>query len=228
VHKALERFFAAHADALPRNALDDLLRLGREAFAAEGATPALLALWWPRFERAARWFLQYETARRESGARSLVEQKGSLVLPGPGGGFTLIGRADRIDVFADGTASVIDYKTGAAPSNKQIAALLAPQLPLEAAMLLERGFSGLHASAMRELLHVRLSGGEPPGEERAFDGDATEIARQALEALVQRIAEFDDPERPYRAHEAWERLSYAGDYDHLARLREWSSGVEDE
>ncbi|HXJ02075.1 MAG TPA: double-strand break repair protein AddB, partial [Micropepsaceae bacterium] len=140
VHAALERFLRTFPDTLPPEALAHLLQFGEEAFADAGATDAILALWRPRFKRAAAWFLRYEAGRRRLIDRSLVEVKGELDILA-GGSFTLRGRADRIDIFADGAASIIDYKTGRAPSHKQINALHTPQLPLEAAMLLQGGFA---------------------------------------------------------------------------------------
>ncbi len=228
IHKALERFLLAFPDAFPENAHADLLRLGREALGNEGATPALMALWWPRYLRAARWFLDFETARRRTIARALVEQKGRLAIDGPGGPFVLSGRADRIDLLADGTAAILDYKTGGVPTQKQINSLLAPQLPLEAAMLLHGGFEGVRAGDVSELLYVRLTGGVPPGEAFAFNGDATAKAHEAFARLARRVARYDDETQPYASHEIWERLTYVGDYDHLARVREWSLGPEGE
>ena len=226
IHKALERFLLAFPDALPDYAYSELLRFGQEAFTSGGATPALLALWWPRYLRAARWFLDFETGRRRIIDRAMVEQKGRLIIDAPGGPFTLSGRADRIDLFAHGAAAIVDYKTGGVPTQKQINSLLAPQLPLEAAMLLRGAFKDVHAGDVRDLLHIRLTGGVPPGDAHSFSGDATAKAHEALARLAQRIARYDDPAQPYVSHEIWERLAYAGDYDHLARVREWSLGPE--
>ena len=36
------------------------------------------------------------------------------------------------------------------------------------------------------------------------------------------IARYDDEAQPYRSRETMERLSDVRDYDHLARVREWS------
>ena len=52
----------------------------------------------------------------------------------PGGLFTLIGRADRIEQRRDGGLAILDYKTGTPPTQKDVDAGLAPQLLLEAAM----------------------------------------------------------------------------------------------
>jgi ATP-dependent helicase/nuclease subunit B len=185
-------------------------------------------LWRPRFERAARWFLAYETDRRRHIANSAVEVKGTLEIQGKET-FTLRGRADRIDFFPGGSASILDYKTGGTPSNPQIAKLLAPQLPLEAAMLLHGGFEGLRADSVRQLIHVRLTGGEPPGKDVVADvGEVNLLAHKALRDLAQRVQIFEDEMVPYLSRYMPERTTDKGDYDHLARVREWSAESEDE
>ncbi|MFD0389000.1 PD-(D/E)XK nuclease family protein [Tistrella bauzanensis] len=74
--------------------------------------PAVIAFWWPRFERIARWFVGVERARRTGLAASHTEIRGSVVLDAPGGPFRLTAVADRIDRFADGSFAILDYKTG--------------------------------------------------------------------------------------------------------------------
>ena len=53
-----------------------------------------------------------------------------------------------------------------------------------------------------------------------------ELARAGLEELVRR---YDDPATPYRSRVApeWAR-NPGGEYDHLARVREWSTAEADE
>jgi len=228
IHNALEAFLSAYPDVLPDDALQRLLQAGEDAFAAAGASPAVLALWRPRFERAARWFLSYQGKRRGEIARSIAEVSGKIELPGVAGPFTLIGRADRIDFFADGSAAIIDYKTGGVPTDKQINALLAPQLPLEAAMLMAGGFAGASASRVREFVHIKLSGSDPPGEAFTAKSDATVKAAEAQARLINLIAHYDDERRGYRSREMPERVTDKGDYDHLARVAEWSRVEDDE
>jgi len=228
VHEALEKFLKHFPGAFPADALAYLLDCGEMAFREAGASPAIMALWRPRFARAARWFLDYEAARRLHARQGVSEATGELVLSSPGGPFTLHGRADRIELFSDGAAAILDYKTGAAPSNKQIKVLLKPQLPLEGAMLLEGAFKGLSAETIREFTHVRLTGAEPPGEESAYTKDATAKAREALERLRELIAHYDDPQHGYRSREIIEKIGDVSDYDHLARVREWMLSAGDE
>jgi ATP-dependent helicase/nuclease subunit B len=227
IHDALERFLRAYPNALPADAFIELLRFGDEAFAKAGATDAVLALWRPRFARAARWFLAYERERRTTLSQTLVEMKGMLEIPARDK-FTLRGRADRIDFFADGSASVLDYKTGRVPTDKQIKQLLSPQLPLEGAMLMMGAFGEARARALCEFIHIRLTGGEPPGQECVADVDADSKAMEALSKLTTHVERYDNPLQPYRSREMPFRLSDVGDYDHLARVREWTLEREDD
>ena len=77
IHKALEKFIRDHMDALPPDALEKLLAIGRTLFAAYNEHPEVKAFWWPRFERIAAWFVKHETERREEGIHPLaVESAG--------------------------------------------------------------------------------------------------------------------------------------------------------
>ena len=50
-----------------------------------------------------------------------------------------------------------------------------------------------------------------------------------LEGLAALVRRYDDPDQPYRSRTAPRFVkTYAGDYDHLARVREWSAGDEED
>ena len=66
--------------------------------------------------------------------------------------FSVRGRADRIDILTGGGAALLDYKTGQAPTDKQIKAFLAPQLLLEGAMIRRGGFAEVGNRSPDELL----------------------------------------------------------------------------
>jgi len=221
IHKALDKFIEQHADVLPADAEKLLVALGEEAFGAALARPAVRAFWWPRFVRIARWFVDQEREERVSIVSSRTEAAGKVALAAPAGQFTLTAHADRIDRRVDGALSIIDYKTGTVPSEKQIKAGYAPQLPLEAVIASAGGFEGVPGAPVSRLAHWRLSGGEPAGTVRAVKEDVPTLAAEARERLVKLIAAFDDPETPYVStpEPDWP-LPYP-EYDHLARLREW-------
>jgi ATP-dependent helicase/nuclease subunit B len=185
-------------------------------------------MWRPRFVNAARWFVQVERERRTRILRSHLETRGERIFSAPGGEFRLYGIADRIDELREGGAAILDYKTGAPPSAKQVAELLAPQLPLEAAILQTGGFAGVPAMPAAELTYIRFSGGAKPGEVKVVDESPDRITAEAIARLSGRIAFFDRDSTPYHSRVMPFRSDIEGDYDHLARVREWSlTGWED-
>jgi ATP-dependent helicase/nuclease subunit B len=221
VHAALEQFLREVHDTLPEGAEHRLIAIAEGIFRAANLPRAALALWQPRFVNAARWFVTEERLRRAAIARSHLEIGGEQTLDGPGGPFTLRARADRIDVLKDGSAAIIDYKTGSLPSPKQVRTLLTPQLPLEGIILAQGGFVEVGRLAAAELLYIRFSGGAEPGEIRAVP-EAAGLIATAEENLRARIAEFDDESMPYLPRVMPFRADQPGDYDHLSRVREWS------
>ena len=226
IHEALSRFVEATREAWPEDALERLLAEGRALFEDYRDFPAFSAYWRPRFERIAGWFCGVEPGRRADCAALHSEIAGEITFESAAGPFTIRGRADRIELRRDGTLAILDYKTGPAPSAKEIRAGLAPQLALEAAMARRGAFhADFKDRSVSELAYVRLTGGEPAGrfEPRAWN-DATidAVAEEAWARLVGLVARFDDPACGYLALPRPQfRLSY-GDYDHLARVREWS------
>src|SRR5581483_5897766 len=97
--------------------------------------------WWPRFERIARWLADWERERRDQVTAIHAEVRGEIDIPLGARSFRLAARADRIERRADGRYAVLDYKTGAARTERQVRIGLAPQLTLEAAILRHGGFA---------------------------------------------------------------------------------------
>jgi ATP-dependent helicase/nuclease subunit B len=118
---------------------------------------------------------------------------------------------------------------------------LSPQLTLEAAILREGGFPDLPAGgSVAELVYVRLSGNNPPGEERVLElkmnhrdqpqppDEAADEARRKLEALIRA---FEQEDQAYTSLNLSMWANRYGTYDDLARIKEWSAagglGIEE-
>ncbi len=232
IHGAIGEFTERYADALPADALAELLELGEKHFAPLQDFPEARAFWWPRFVRIARWFVSWEIARRANATGLFVEVAGALDIPCGPRTFKLTTRADRIEQLADGRYAILDYKTGSAPTEKQVRTGLSPQLTLEGAMLAAGAFKDVPPGALSELAYVTLRGRDPAGEacpiEFKDDASADFHADKALRKLKGIIDRFEDEATPYRSLVSPMWKTRYGDYDHLARVKEWSAGAEDE
>lgn len=219
VHAALAEFLKQYPGELPDDALAALLELGREVFDREGLAhrPGVRAFWWPRFERAAAWFLDRERERRAGIDRSFAEITGAWEFEAPAGPFKLTARADRIDLMKDGTIEIVDYKTGTLPAKRNVVSGAAPQLVLEAAIVEAGGFEGVPAMPVSDLAYWRLGGGDPPGEIVSVGDADPDLVSRVRDRIKTLIAAYDDPEMPYLPPSIAPRHS---DYLHLERLAE--------
>jgi ATP-dependent helicase/nuclease subunit B len=231
IHAAIDEFSKRYPDRLPPDPAGVLIELGRERFVPLADYPEAKAFWWPRFLRIARWFVGWDAERRGALVHMYAEINGSIDIPLASGSFRLIARADRIEQRSDGRYAIADYKTGQARTEKQVRTGLAPQLTLESAILRNGGFAGIPAGgSLDQILYVTLRGGEPAGEARPIEfqeGTPDTQADHALKRFSTLVARFADEREPFRSlvHPMW-RARY-GDYDHLARVKEWRAAEDD-
>ncbi|MEL6374406.1 MAG: PD-(D/E)XK nuclease family protein, partial [Pseudomonadota bacterium] len=140
---------------------------------------------------------------------------------------TLSARADRIEARATGL-TITDYKTGTPPKKADVLDGRAPQLPLEAAIALRGGFSGLDAHTIACLRYVQASGGEPAGTTHEFTEDLGALADNAWSKLEALVSLYDRVETPYQAlRRPGTRYAYDA-YEHLARVKAWTDAHETE
>jgi len=230
VHDGLHRFLREAGAEWPASADAALLRAMRQALAEAGLRQALQAWWGPRLDRIAGWVAGTEVKRRapRQPVAIVTEAAGTMELQRRGGPFRLTGRADRIEKHGDGSLSILDYKTGTPPSQKDVDAGLAPQLLLEAAMALDGGFGAPFAGASGELIYWHLSGGFDPGAEHVLfhkksAADIAAAVAAARESLCRLIDEFDSPARAYLSRPHPGLAPRFSDYGQLARVAEWSA-----
>lgn len=225
IHEALDIFVKKYPETLPANALPELLDIGRSVFAGLDQHPEVQAFWWPRFERIAHWFVEHEEELRANGTKLLqAEAVGAVTFEN---GFTLKGRADRIDQLPDGGLSITDYKTGGVPAQKEIQAGYEPQLPLLALIAEQGGFKNVLPQTATGLSYWKLSGGRTVAEEKPVSGDITVLMRNAAEGLQALITTFSKATTPYQAVPKPQYQPRYDDYAHLARLSEWGRTVEE-
>ncbi|WP_242912820.1 double-strand break repair protein AddB [Brevundimonas pishanensis] len=226
IHSAIERAVTTWPYDLPEDFEQQLAIFIQEALREEGFEDAAMAREVPLSRISARWLAAFERRRRERGIEILVEQSGRLMFDGPAGPFTVTAKADRIELDAHG-AAIIDFKTGSAPSAKQVVEGFAPQLSLTGAILAAGGFG--NPSDPTALVYVRVIGRGEGGKEtdvsapsKANSLSAAQISAAEFDRLKDAVAAYDDPARAYVSWEAPQYMgNFGGNYDHLARVWEW-------
>jgi ATP-dependent helicase/nuclease subunit B len=214
VHQVFEEWLQ-HDECEP----DKLRGRAERLLAQEAIHPMLRALWAPRLLEAIDWIAAMERENQAAGRRPLTaEAKGETVL----GGVTVHGRVDRIDRLADGALAIIDYKTGAPPTQKAVNAGFALQLGLLGLIGRAGGFEGVSGDAEAfeywSLQRYRGTFGRLmcPDKDMA-PGEFLDVAYRTFVEAAQKWLTGDEP------FTAKLNPAYApyGDYDQLMRLEEW-------
>lgn len=227
-HAILHRFSKTVDDPRDPAALTALIGIGRACFAEAALPQDVEAVWWPRFEKLAVKILDWERGRTASVRQRFAEERAERTFVGATG-VTLSGYADRVDLLGGGKAEIIDYKTGYSPSKAQAHTLLAPQLALEGALLMRGAFRQLGACEPEDLAFVRLkaNGEVLPESILSHNGqhrNAVELSEEAWARLERLLEYYNDPSAGYLSRALPMREGELdGDYDHLARVAEWSA-----
>lgn len=232
-HKIIDRFVReGHIAGTPDAALA-MDRIIADLFDAERLPDHIDSVWRPRFREVARAFLDWETERRPEVRKTATEVPAGVEIEPIG--VRLTGVADRIDIKSDKAADIIDYKTGYNPSPPQARALLDPQLALEAFALKAGAFRNIGTLLPENLLYVRLRPGDrfkvdQVNNEHSSRGGKTEtksamdLAQESMDQLVKFVSLLQSGEKGFSSRLIpAQQFEYGGDYDHLARVSEWST-----
>ena len=206
VHKVMEH-------AKPGDTAETLVaRLDALADTALKSNGILFQFWHKRFVEMAPTLVNELNTRPSA----ISETRGSIKIPvGNNGAIrTVRARADRI---ADGV--VIDIKTGAAPSKKQLLSGTMPQLPLEALMLQSGGFNikTTARSKTPTMVFLQLQNNNVKSVE--YDIDTTQLMIDAaLEKTKDLFNIYTAGRAPYEYHETSD-IKYKS-FDDLARTND--------
>lgn len=224
LHEAFERLVAEHDGEWTPALWPKLHQIGRAVIEAEGLPLSWQTLWMKRFEMAARWLLKAENDRPDAIRKRLAEATGELRGPPGLPDFVLTAKADRLDLLESGAVTIADYKTGKPPSRKEVEAGFAVQLPLTGWIMKSGGFPDAAATEINELLHIQVHGAKEGGAwmpVKVKDVDA--LIEQTAADVTNLLQQYAEAETPYRSRPHVQFAgTFEGDYDHLARFREWS------
>jgi ATP-dependent helicase/nuclease subunit B len=214
VHEVLQQWLD-----LDQCAPDKLRPRAEQLLRNEAIHPMLRALWAPRLLEAIDWIADLERGNQAQGRRPLkAEVDGEAILAG----VTVHGRADRIDRRADQGLVVIDYKTGAPPTQKSVDKGFALQLGLLGLIGRAGGFEDVSGDPQAfeywSLMRHKGSFGRLMCPDKEMQpGEFLAHANKHFADAAQRWLTGDEP------FTAKLNPAYApyGDYDQLMRLEEW-------
>jgi len=219
VHSVLEKFVLNFSPLTYKENLEKLISYGFDYFKKLEHKPAIMASWWPRFEKIADWFVKTELKRRADIKDVLAEKRGRLELVLDNGSiFTITAQMDRIEINKSGDITIIDYKTGSLPKNKDVEAGYSPQLSLETIIVEEGDVSGLERGLVKDIQYWELSAENIKSPVK----DIVRIKQEAKDGLTRLISVFCDKDTPYIASPDSDHEPIYNNYEHLERKKEWS------
>jgi ATP-dependent helicase/nuclease subunit B len=218
IHDVLHDW-ARHDDYAP----DRLTQRMEAAFNDGTLHPLIRALWLPRLLDAVQWIeAKVADGRAEGRVPVLAEETGAIEYAG----VKLHGRADRVDSLADGTLSIVDYKSGSPPSDKATKEGFAMQLGLIGLIAERGGFNTLSGTTTGfeywSLAKKNDAFGwvrSPTAGKGANKSDPETFVAVTAAQFADAAGKWLTGTEPFTAklHPDYAR----DDYDHLMRLEEW-------
>ena len=148
-------------------------------------------------------------------------------------GFTLTGRADRVDELNDDTLEIIDFKTGSVPTPGAMKAVEAPQMLLEVAMAKANGMTPVPPLETSALRYIKIGLGPDAFIDKGFGLNDEHTIMSAADEIVRRMQRhvelflFRQTPMPPRLLPI-KQQRFPGAYDHLMRMAEWTAVDEDD
>ncbi len=224
VHKCLDDFIKNYASLEENNQLNYLLSIIKYELDQYVINPITYNFWWSRLNKIAKWFVDNEKKRRQSPLLVFTEQQGYIEIIDT----IVTAKADRIEV-KDNCVSIIDYKTGTPPTDKEISLGISPQIILEGLILRNGKFNEpkITSNQIYSLEFWQLKGNiDEPASIKNADSNKSNINNlidQANEGIHNLINYFNDPQAKYLSTPDPKIKPKYNDYEHLARNKEWGA-----
>ena len=175
--------------------------------------------WYPKVIKMIQWFINNEKDYRKEVLKVHNEIWGSFSIDNlPAGKFEIYAKADRVDELVGGKVNIIDYKTGRARTVNEVKKGYAPQLPIEALIASKGGFDGIN----REVEVDRLMYWKLGDKIVNIDEGINDILQATYSHITEVINLFDFESTGYLSRPNPKAVLEYSDYEHLARVKEWS------
>jgi ATP-dependent helicase/nuclease subunit B len=232
IHGVIDRFSRNYAIGKSnQHYFKEVMCCGREQAANMIKFPAVKSIWLTQLKKVADWIISFEARKRNKkmSVKIYTERRGAIKLSiSHDNNFILSCKADRIEI-TDGCATIIDFKTGGAPSKKEVFSGVSPQLPLEALILLEKGFDDMPVSKKTkldicELSYITLGAGVKFGNVVSFTDGLKALIDETCVGVKELITFYSKATTPFLVCPDFERAGLYNDHYHIERLEELYSG----
>ena len=210
IHAVIEQYSKSYDNKLA-NKLPYLLDISSNQL-KNGVFPAFTQRnWQTKFIPIAKEFIEFDEERRKI-STIFSELRGEMIIKVADQDIKIVAIADRIEVDNRGRAIIMDYKTGAIPSRKDVESGLSPQLIIEAIICLEGGFD-LQINDVSSLVYIKIASNSPYIETSEINLTLEEIRQHKIG--MQSLLEYYVINKKFSLD--IDLLKY-NDYKHLARL----------
>lgn len=219
VHGVLDRFGKEYPTTYPENAEKILLKMLENVLYDLKIANDKKIFWYPKVIKMIQWFINNEKDYRKEVLKVHNEIWGSFSIDNlPAGKFEIYAKADRVDELVGGKVNIIDYKTGRARTVNEVKKGYAPQLPIEALIASKGGFDGIN----REVEVDRLMYWKLGDKIVNIDEGINDILQATYSHITEVINLFDFESTGYLSRPNPKAVLEYSDYEHLARVKEWS------
>lgn len=226
IHGIIETFNNSYPQQLPENALNILINTGKKCFDEAHIEQELRAFWWPKFVKTAIAYIALENRLDTSTIYNEIEGNLSYKISDTDIVFTA--KADRIDILNGGGVNIIDYKTGKIPTKKQVMSGHALQLLLEGLIAQKGNFNNLSAKEVNQLVYWHLGDKTSPKNVLVINPKEDDVMQKCEDYLLKLISTFNFESTPYYSRPIPKYIPKNRDYEHLARVKEWSVQDDEE
>lgn len=225
-HNILEHWHKSGAQA------GEIAKSADRIFTDMNHYPLMRALWRPRLVAALEW-VEGAISADPDRTPTVIEEWGEMEHRG----VRIFGKADRIDILADGSLAIVDYKTGKPPSRSAVAAGYNMQLGTTGLMVAAGAFKDKIAGSTEKFEYWSLGKSEKSDTGFGYVESAAKLKQHRsgieLEDFLDKSEEFLDSaldtwilgDEPFVARLNPDARNY-NTYDQLMRLDEWL-GEED-
>ncbi|NRA74230.1 MAG: PD-(D/E)XK nuclease family protein [Rickettsiales bacterium] len=224
IHKVIDRFSKNYLLGKDKEAyFDEVMSCGQIEAAHIMSFPLVKTIWFVQLKKLANWIVNFEASRRKKGVRVYSEETGKAELTLTNGNkFILSCKADRLEVTPNGI-KIIDFKTGSIPSKKNVFTGLSPQLPLEALIMLEKGFSNILSLKktkinIDEIAYVAIGTGVNFGNIISFKENLTSLINDSFVNLKGLIEFYNNATTPFLICPDLDYGNSYNEYAHIERV----------